>query len=655
MRGITLAKAYVQVLPSTENIKGSLVKVMNPEADSAGKSAGLLAGQKLAAFMKSAIVVAGIGKALASSITEGAAVQQSLGGVETLFKDSADKVKANAQNAYKTAGMSANQYMETVTGFSASLLQGLGGDTAKAADVADMALTDMADNANKMGTSMELIQNAYQGFAKQNYTMLDNLKLGYGGTQAEMQRLLADAEKISGVKYDITNLSDVYSAIHVIQEEMGIAGTTALEASSTFNGSFAAMKAAAQTFLGNLALGEAVWPSFVAMLQTTETFLVNNFLPMLGNVVTGIAEVIRQTAKTVLQSDGSVVNSIIKSINTRLPGILQRGVAIITNIANGILRNLPRIIQVAGTTVSKFVSCVIQNLPTVLAAGVKLIINLVNGVINNLPRIVSSAFTIVSKLRAAVWDNAPRLISSGIALIGRLAAGLIKAVPNLISKIPSIISSVKENFFNTNWGAVGLDIIDAIATGIVDAGGYILTAAKEAAREALQDIKDAFLGMGWDDIGANLTRGIANGIVNGGGLILSAAKDAAVSALTSAKQALGIRSPSTRGEKEVGAMLPAGIARGVIKNTNAIKSAMKAMSEETLGVAKNDYKTTLGGLSTFNYQTGKKEQSADIAEAIRQFGDKQARAIERGLSNMKWTSNNRELARFLTELGFVRG
>ena len=609
MRGTTLAKAYVQVLPSSEGIKGSLVKLMDPEASSAGKSAGLLAGQKLASYLKGAIAAAGVGKALSASITEGAAMQQSLGGVETLFKDSADKVIANAQNAYKTAGMSANQYMETVTGFSASLLQGLGGDTAKAADVADMALTDMSDNTNKMGTSMELIQNAYQGFAKQNYTMLDNLKLGYGGTKTEMERLLADAQKFSGIQYDITNLSDVYSAIHVIQQEMGIAGTTALEAAVTFSGSFAAMKAAAQTFLGNLGLGEAVWPSFVAMLQTTKTFLFNNFLPMLVNVVKGIADVIKQTAKNVLQSDGSVVDSIIKAINTRLPKILQRGVAIVSNIANGILQNLPRIIQVAGITASKFISCIIQNLPKVLAAGVKLIINLVNGVINNLPRIVSSASTVVSKLRTAIWDNAPRLISSGITLIAELAAGLIKAIPNLISKIPAVISAIKDAFLEIDWGSVG----------------------------------------------KNLIAGIAKGIVNGGGIIISAAKEAAASALASAKNTLGIRSPSARGEKEVGAMLPAGIAKGVRKNADLVKRAMKSVSEDALGIAKNDYRTTMGSLSSLNYSKGEMQNSDKVIEAIRELGDKQAKAIERGLSHAKWTSNNRELTRFISELGFVRG
>lgn len=238
-----LAKAYVQIVPSARGMKEGLTSIVNGEMPSGGKSAGGIFGSNLVGKIKSVITVAAIGKALSSSITAGAELEQSLGGIETLFKDSAATVIADAEQAYKTAGMSANGYMEQVTSFAASLLQSLGGDTAKAAEVSDMALTDMSDNANKFGTDMQRITDAYQGFAKQNYTMLDNLKLGYGGTKAEMQRLLKDAEALTGVKYDISNLSDVYNAIHVIQDELGVTGTTALEASETISGSFNSMKA----------------------------------------------------------------------------------------------------------------------------------------------------------------------------------------------------------------------------------------------------------------------------------------------------------------------------------------------------------------------------------------------------------------------------
>lgn len=287
-----LGKAYVQIIPSARGMKGMLSKELGADIPQVGKEAGESLAGKLIGVTKKLIAAAGIGKLIHSSLMEGANLQQSLGGIETLFKGSADVVKKYANEAYKTTGLSANAYMENVTGFSASLLQSLGGDTRKAADVANMAMVDMADNSNKMGTSMDRIQDAYQGFAKQNYTMLDNLKLGYGGTKTEMQRLLADAQKLTGVKYDINNLSDVYQAIHAIQENLDITGTTAKEAATTFSGSFASMKAAAQNVLGKLALGEDIMPSLHQLFETVKTFLVGNLIPMVWNVLKGIPQVL---------------------------------------------------------------------------------------------------------------------------------------------------------------------------------------------------------------------------------------------------------------------------------------------------------------------------------------------------------------------------
>lgn len=287
-----LGKAYVQIIPSARGMKGMLSKELGADIPQVGKEVGESLAGKLISVTKKLIAAAGIGKLIHSSLMEGADLQQSLGGIETLFKGSADVVKKYANEAYKTTGLSANAYMENVTGFSASLLQSLGGDTRKAADVANMAMVDMADNSNKMGTSMDRIQDAYQGFAKQNYTMLDNLKLGYGGTKTEMQRLLADAQKLTGVKYDINNLSDVYQAIHAIQENLDITGTTAKEAATTFSGSFASMKAAAQNVLGKLALGEDIMPSLHQLFETVKTFLVGNLIPMVWNVLKGIPQVL---------------------------------------------------------------------------------------------------------------------------------------------------------------------------------------------------------------------------------------------------------------------------------------------------------------------------------------------------------------------------
>ena len=319
-----LAKAYVQIIPSARGIGGMIQKEMGGEVASAGTSAGESLGSSMVATLKKVIVAAGIGKAFSAAISEGAALQQSLGGIETLFKGSADKVKGYANEAYKTTGLSANAYMENVTGFSASLLQSLGGDTNKAAETANMAMIDMSDNANKMGTSMESIQMAYQGFAKQNYTMLDNLKLGYGGTKQEMERLLNDAQKLTGVKYDINNLSDVYNAIHAIQENLDITGTTAKEAASTFSGSFESMKAAAQNVLGKLALGENILPSLHALLETTSTFLFNNFLPMVGNIFSGLGLVLTEgISKIASQLFGDDFGNAVYDQLSRVTGIFE--------------------------------------------------------------------------------------------------------------------------------------------------------------------------------------------------------------------------------------------------------------------------------------------------------------------------------------------
>lgn len=319
-----LGKAYVQIIPSAKGISGMIQKEMGGEVASAGVSAGESLGSKMVGALKAVVVAAGIGKAIGAALSEGAALQQSLGGIETLFKDSADKVKGFANEAYRTTGLSANAYMENVTGFSASLLQSLGGDTNKAAETANMAMIDMSDNANKMGTSMESIQMAYQGFAKQNYTMLDNLKLGYGGTKQEMQRLLVDAEKLTGVKYDINNLSDVYSAIHAIQENLDITGTTAKEAASTFSGSFESMKAAAQNVLGKIAIGENILPSLRALLETTSTFLFNNFLPMLGNIFSGLGVVLSEGISNVVsQVFGESIGNAVNGQLSRVVGIFQ--------------------------------------------------------------------------------------------------------------------------------------------------------------------------------------------------------------------------------------------------------------------------------------------------------------------------------------------
>jgi phage-related protein len=546
-----LAKAYVQIIPSAVGIQGRIQKEIEPEADSAGSSFG----GKMVGMIKKVIAAAAIGKALSASINEGAALEQSLGGIETLFKDSADKVKANAAKAYQTAGMSANDYMELTTSFSASLLSSLAGDTSKAADVADMAMVDMSDNANKMGTNMEDIKNAYQGFAKQNYTMLDNLKLGYGGTKSEMERLLADAQKISGVEYNIDNLSDVYSAIHVIQGQLDITGTTAKEAATTISGSFNQMKAAAKNVMGEIALGMDVGPALNELANTIITFAVGNLLPAVWNVISAlpsaivtfvtalgpqlfvaVSGLIPQIASGITtgipilyQSAMQLMDQFNIGIQEQLPILLQKGVDFITNIVNGILQNLPQVITMAGNIITYFANTIISMFPTVLSAGASLLLKLVNGIINNLPQIAQAAATAIVRFVASIGQNLPQILQSGITIIGKLAAGLIRAIPNLVGQIPAIISAIVNAFTSQNWGSIGINIISGIASGLRSAAHMLWDAVKGVLGGFKENVL-AFFGIHspsrWGMfVGEMIDTGIANGLTGNTSLISNAAEE----------------------------------------------------------------------------------------------------------------------------------
>ena len=457
--------------------------------------------------------------------------------------------------------MSANSYMEQVTSFSASLLQSLGGDTAAAADVANMALIDMSDNANKMGTSMEAIQNAYQGFAKQNYTMLDNLKLGYGGTKTEMQRLLKDAQALTGVKYDINNLSDVYNAIHAIQENLDITGTTAKEASTTLTGSFNSMKAAFTDVLGNLALGEAMGPSLNALAETTVTFLTGNLIPAVWNIVTALPGSLVTFINALLPANmSSVVSTAVGQFSAfmtaNLPTILSQGVQIITQLVTGFLSGIPGFLESAGSLLNQLLTAFLNALPSMLSSGAQLILNLASGLISSLPSIVSSAASIIAQLLTTFASYLPDLLAQGITLISNLIAGLISMIPDVISAAGNIITNICNAFGETDWLSIG----------------------------------------------ANIISGIANGIRNGVGTIISAAKEAAMSAFNAAKEALGIASPSKLFRKAIGYMIPAGEALGIRDGIPLVKSAMDSLSNATTSSFASSLRTS-GQYQTFGTGT----------------------------------------------------
>ena len=579
----------------------------------------IIAGIKgLANAMKS--VASGLVNLGKEAIKNYADYEQLVGGVETLFKDSANVVEEYANNAYKTAGLSANEYMETVTSFSASLLQSLDGDTAKVAEVSNMAVTDMADNANKMGTNISMIQSAYQGFAKQNYTMLDNLKLGYGGTKTEMERLLADAEKISGVKYDIKNLNDVYQAIHVIQKEMDISGysteqlqeklknmslteaeltkvakdmgisyedamkkmkdgtlttkdaqallgTTAREASVTISGSANAMKSAWQNLLTGIADDNA------------------NFESLIGNFVDSILTFADNIVPRIEATMDGLVNLILGVADTLLPKVLDIAVNLVQNLVAGISNNIGSLMSAINQVITTVLNALISMLPQILQTGIQIIVSLITGIAQQLPTLIPQIVEAVILMVDTLIDNIDLIIDAGIQLIIGLADGLIQALPILIDKIPVIIdkliNAIIENL--PKIIEMGITLIIKLAEGLIKAipqliskvpqiitsllnaitgGGF--SKMLQAGKDLLNKVKDG-IASGISkiaDVGKNLVQGLWNGINNAKDWVLGKIKGFGKSILNGIKTFFGIHSPSTVFKDEIGSNLALGIGEG---------------------------------------------------------------------------------------------
>ena len=413
-----IGTAYVNIVPKAEGIKGTLSKQMSASGDAAGTTAGNSIVGKIKGIIATAAIGTVIVGGIKKSLSEGAELEQSIGGIETLFKGSADAVIKNAKQAYKTAGMSANEYMQNVTSFSAGLIKSMGGDTQAAVKVADTAMVDMSDNANKMGTDMGLIQNAYQGFAKQNYTMLDNLKLGYGGTKQEMERLLEDAGKLSGQEYDISNLNDVYSAIHVIQGELGITGTTAEEAAQTLSGSFGMVKAAFSDFMGNLALGQDVAPAMQNLINSIITFVGSNLVPAIVNIVQSLPSALNAAIQTVSsQFDLSAFND-----------TFSKGVDYVVN-------NLPKMLEGFGKKINEMA-------PVIAEEGAFIVLKLGEGIIKALPTLISAAGELLNAILKVIVGIPALLIAKGLAVAGKFALGLLKGVNKILTAAGKWVSGI---------------------------------------------------------------------------------------------------------------------------------------------------------------------------------------------------------------------
>lgn len=553
------ARGIKSVIGSVKNMNESMKDATN----SASKMSSVMKGIGSSAIkVGKGLAVAGAAAATAvtalvsKSVGAFADYEQLTGGVETLFgaggrsveeyaqsvgksvsdiqgkydslMSAQNVVLENANKAYMTAGMSANEYMDTVTGFSASLISSLGGDTNKAADYANSALVDMSDNANKMGTDMESIKNAYQGFAKQNYTMLDNLKLGYGGTQEEMKRLLSDAEKLTGQRYDISSFADITQAIHAIQTQMDITGTTAKEASTTISGSWGSLKAAFQNVLVGLTTGGDMFDqSLDALINTAVTFgqniipAIKGALSGVGYLIEGLAPVIGETipplindlAPTLANSAVSLISSLVNGltqnatqfseclsnmiivavagISTVVPQLLDAASKIVSNLMQGLTNSMPQIVNGAVTLIEGLVNGLVNNIPLLIMGAVQLVASLANGLIANLPRIIDAGVNLITGIVSASYSMMPQIIQNGMQLVVNLAVGLVRAIPQLIAALPRITGAIVKGFKSVNWFDLGLQLIKSIWEGIKSIGSEMWNGVKEKTSELWGGVKNA--------------------------------------------------------------------------------------------------------------------------------------------------------------------
>lgn len=625
------------------------------------KTSGL--GEKLKSGLATAgkVAVAGvaagataIGALGTKAVAAYADYEQLVGGVETLFKDSQDQVMDYANNAYKTAGLSANEYMETVTSFSASLLQSLDGDTSAAADKANLAITDMSDNANKMGTDMTSIQNAYQGFAKANYTMLDNLKLGYGGTQAEMERLLADAEKISGIKYDISSYADIVDAIHVVQTEMGITGTTAEEAASTIQGSFGMMKSAWQNLVTGMADPDQDLGVLVGNFTDSVVIAGNNLIPriqellpriveattsligtvseqlpsILGtvlpslvegatNLVTGLMAALPSVLSVLADVAPTVINTLVPALIALLPQIVQTGIDVIVSLAQGIADALPELIPAAAEAIAEIARILTDpdNLSAVIDAALEIILALVDGFMDAIPTLIEVIPDIIANLVTAIIVNAPKLIEASIALILSLADGLIKALPELVAAIPNLIIALVEGILDHLDEIIlaGVKVTGALIKGLIKAIPDIIMAIPRV----ISSIVDTFLDFDWLGLGKNIVEGIIDGFVEMWNDFKNTVHDAVTGVVDEVKDILGIASPS-KVFAGIGGYMAEGLGQGFDKEFSSVKRGIQSQLDfgtMTFGMSSFGHLPALAGAGTTNnyYNIN--------ADRVKQFND----------------------------------
>ena len=515
------------------------------------------------------------------SIDQYAEYEQLVGGVDTLFKDASDTIQEYAANAYKTAGVSANTYMQQATAFSASLIQSLGGDTEAAAEYANQAIMDMSDNANKMGTDIESIQATYQSLMRGNYAMLDNLKLGYGGTKAELERLVDDAEKLTGQALDPSKFSDVITAIHAVQENMGITGTTAAEAATTIEGSVGVAKAAWSNLVTGIADENADLDKLINDFVDSAATAAGNIIPRVQQILSGIGSAITQMAPVITDtipqmivqalpgvvsagaqllvglvqgimnalpqlaaSVPKIVGTLVSSISNVLPSIMESGRQMLSQLTSGIETGLPEMVARLPEIINAFVQFITDNLPSILDQGVEIINSLVNGIIDSIPVMLESLPEIITSFIQFITDNLPTIIDAGIDILLNLVSGIVDAIPRMVAALPDIISAFAGGIADAFPDIIesGVELLQKFWEGIASNIPELVSNLPEIIDAIIDGIGNLMGGI--VDVGKNIVRGLWDGISSMGGWIADMVGNFVDGLVSSAKSDLGIASPS---------------------------------------------------------------------------------------------------------------
>ena len=667
-------------LSNTENEMKNLGKETKNTGDGFTVFKGILANLGTQAINSAINGLKSLGGAIISvgkqAISSYADYEQLVGGVETLFGESAKVIEDYANQAYKTAGLSANEYMETVTSFSASLLQSLGGDTQKTAEYSNRAITDMSDNANKMGTDMSMLQNAYQGFAKQNYTMLDNLKLGYGGTKTEMQRLIQDASKLTdvqkelGVTVDANDMSfgNIVNAISVVQKQMGIMGTTSKEASTTITGSVNSMKSAWSNLLTGIAddnanfsdlvgnfvdslvtVGENLLPRIQVVIEGLGTLasellttlvpqiismippLIEQGLPILINSVQGALQSVLNVLPSIVESLSSLIPSIVQMLIGMLPQLIDVGVKSITSIIKGITTALPQLIEMLPDIIKAIVDTLLDNLPLIIETGVELLVSLIDGLEQAIPQLINYIPEIIETIITVLINNLPLIIDCAIKIMISLIQGLSNSLPKLAEMIPKIIKTIVNTLVSNLPQIVnsGVQIIKSLVNGISNMIGNVKTMIGKIKDVIINTVKS--LPSEMLNIGKNIVQGIFNGMSNMKDWLFNKIKGFKDQVLNKFKSFFGIHSPSTLFKDEIGTYLAQGIGEGFTDEMANVSAEMENAIPTNLG-----RDVSINGLST-NLSSYENDYSYN----------KIVEAFQDALSSMKIELDDEEAGKFV--------